>query len=427
VVLPASHAEVLAILEYCSNSHLAVVPFGGGTSVVGGLAPEAADFSATIALDLRRMAALVAVDRISMTATLQPGLRGPEAEALLAKEGLTLGHFPQSFEHASIGGFAATRSSGQASAGYGRFDGMVVGLTLATPIGSWTLGRSPANAAGPDLRQVALGSEGAFGVITELTVAVRTAPSSRRFVGWQLPNFEPGIDLLRGLAQADASPTVARLSDETETAIGLANATRTGERTTQQGCYLLLGFEGSSAQVAERSALTATYLAKSGAKELSADVGETWLEGRFHAPYLRDALLDIGGLVETVETATWWSNIPALYAAVRGAAARALAETPPMVLCHISHLYRTGASLYFTVICRQAADPIVQWSAAKRGISDAVMSAGGSITHHHAIGTNHRPWLHQEIGEVGVRVLTAIKREIDPSGILNPGVLVEPR
>jgi alkyldihydroxyacetonephosphate synthase len=425
VVFPESHEQVLAVLQACQHHHVAVVPFGGGTSVVGGLTPEASGFAGVIALDLRRMDHLVAVDKISMTAACEPGTRGPRIEALLAAHGLTLGHFPQSFEHASLGGFAATRSSGQASTGYGRFDQMVLAVRLATPVGTWEVGRSPANAAGPDLRQVILGSEGAFGVITELTVAVREAPSARRYEGWHVPNFATGTELLRMLARFDALPTVARLSDEAETLIGLADATLTGEQS--DGCHLLLGFEGDQDQVAARSQLVSGHLDGTAAIQRNAEFGEAWLAHRYQAPYLRDALLDIGGFVETVETATWWANVPTLYAAVRTAAVQTLTAmaTPPIVLCHMSHLYRTGASLYFTVLCKQADDPVAQWIRAKRDITDAIVAAGGSITHHHAVGTAHRPWLHAEIGDLGVRVLAAIKHELDPNGILNPGVLLE--
>lgn len=428
VLLPASHDEVLVVLAACAKHQIACVPFGGGTSVVGGLAPEAGGFSAVVALDLRRMDALVDLDEQSGTARLQPGLRGPAAEALLEARGYTLGHFPQSFEYASIGGFAATRSSGQASAGYGRFDQLVVGLKVATPQGTWELGRGPMNAAGPDLRQLVLGSEGAFGVITEVEVIVRRAPQVRRYRGFQVTSFDAGQGLLRSLAQDGALPTIARVSDEVETGVGLANAKQAGQQTAQ-GSYVMLGFEGSQAQVDAMVARAAPHLEAASAQSLGDDLGDAWREGRFHGPYLRDSLLDVGGLVETLETTASWRDLPAVYAAVREAAVASLtgAGTPPVVLCHISHTYRSGASLYFTIVCKQADDPLAQWDAAKRTISDAMVAAGGSITHHHAVGTDHRPWLAGEVGEVGVRVLAAVKRELDPAGVLNPGVLVAPQ
>lgn len=428
VVTPGDHDEVLRLLAWCTEARVVVVPFGGGTSVVGGLAPDGEGFAGVIALDLQRMDALLALDRTSMTATFGPGARGPAVEAALHAQGLTLGHFPQSFEYASVGGFAATRSSGQASSGYGRFDAMVIALRVATPTGDWRLGRGPANAAGPDLRELVLGSEGAFGVITEVTVRVRELPSERRYEGWQIADFDSGTAVLRTLAQAGALPTIARLSDEVETFAGLANARSTGEQTVE-GCYLMLGWEGTSASVAAARSVAEPILRAAGADSVGGDLGDAWLEGRFHGPYLRDAVLDIGGLVETLETTGSWADLPRIYAAVRETAVAALTGTgtPPIVLCHVSHVYPTGASLYFTIACRQAEDPVAQWATTKRAVTDALVDAGGSVTHHHAVGTDHRPWLEREIGAVGVRVLQAVKRELDPAGILNPGVLIAPR
>jgi alkyldihydroxyacetonephosphate synthase len=422
VVRPDGHAEVEAVLAWAHAHRVAVVPFGGGTCVTGGLAARRDGFAGLVSLDLVRMKRLLAVDDVSMTATLQPGLRGPEAEALLAAHGLTLGHFPQSFEHASIGGFAATRSSGQSSAGYGRFDAMVVGLTAATPTGSLDLGSAPANAAGPDLRQLLLGSEGAFGVITSVTVRVRRAPDATAYEGWRWPSFDAGADAMRTLAQAGLLPTVLRLSDEFETAINLADPSSIGG-ADDPGCLMITGYEGTAAQVAARRDAVTAALTGLGGTPLGTGPGEKWVQGRFHAPYLRDALLDHGVLVETLETATFWSDRERLYADVRGALTRALGEGA-LVLCHVSHVYETGCSLYFTVAARQDEDPIAQWQAAKAAASDAIIAAGATITHHHAVGTDHRPWFAEEVGEVGVRVLRAVKAELDPAGILNPGVLI---
>jgi alkyldihydroxyacetonephosphate synthase len=422
VVRPDGHAEVEAVLAWAHEHRVAVVPFGGGTCVTGGLAARRDGFAGLVSLDLVRMKRLLAVDDVSMTATLQPGLRGPEAEALLAAHGLTLGHFPQSFEHASIGGFAATRSSGQSSAGYGRFDAMVVGLTAATPTGPLDLGSAPANAAGPDLRQLLLGSEGAFGVITSVTVRVRRLPEVRAYEGWRWPSFDAGSDAMRTLAQAGLLPTVLRLSDESETAINLADPSSIGG-ADDPGCLMITGYEGTGEQVAARRDAVTAALTRLGGTPLGTEPGDKWVQGRFHAPYLRDALLDHGVLVETLETATFWSNRGRLYADVKAALTGALGEGA-LVLCHVSHVYETGCSLYFTVAARQGDDPIAQWQAAKAAASDAIIAAGATITHHHAVGTDHRPWFAEEVGEVGVRVLRAVKAELDPAGILNPGVLV---
>ena len=422
VVRPDGHVEVAAVLVWAAEHGVAVVPFGGGTCVTGGLAARRDGFAGLVSLDLVRMKRLLAVDDVSMTATLQPGLRGPEAEALLAEHGLTLGHYPQSYRHASIGGFAATRSSGQSSAGYGRFDAMVVGLTAATPTGALDLGSSPANAAGPDLRQLLLGSEGAFGVITSVTVRVRRAPAVTTYDGWRWPSFDAGSDAMRTLAQAGLLPTVIRLSDESETAINLADPTSIGG-TDDPGCLMIAGYEGTAEQVDARRAAVSAVLAGLGGADLGTGPGDKWVQGRFDAPYLRDSLLDHGVLVETLETATFWSNRNRLYADVRAALQDVLGDGS-LVLCHVSHVYETGCSLYFTVAARQGDDPLAQWQVAKAAASDAIIAAGATITHHHAVGTDHKPWLAQEIGEVGVRVLRAVKAELDPTGILNPGVLI---
>ncbi|WP_026314128.1 FAD-binding oxidoreductase [Actinomadura flavalba] len=418
VVLPGTHDDVLAVLRICSAAGVAVVPFGGGTSVVGGLTPQGVD--AVIALDVGRLDELVELDETSRTAVLEPGLKGPVAEDLLRERGYTLGHFPQSFEWATIGGFAAARSSGQASAGYGRFDEMVVGLTVATPQGTLDLGRAPKSAAGPDLRQLVLGSEGAFGVITAVRVRVRPLPEHTAYEGWRFPSFEAGAAALRSVAQDGPRPAVLRLSDETETMIGLADPGAIGGGASgAAGCLAVLGFEGPGVEGARER------LAAAGGEPLGAAPGEKWEHGRFKAPYLRDALLDVGALVETLETAAFWSAIPAVYTAVRDALTAALTVdgAGPLVLCHISHVYETGASLYFTVVTAQGLD---RWTAAKHAANDAILAAGGTISHHHGVGADHRDWFAREIGPLGVDVLRAVKDRLDPAGILNPGVLVPP-
>jgi alkyldihydroxyacetonephosphate synthase len=422
VVRPGSHDDVAAVLAFAVEHHLAVVPFGGGTCVTGGLAARREGYAGVLSLDLVRMNHLLDVDPVSMTATLEPGLRGPEAEALLAEHGLTLGHFPQSFEHASIGGFAATRSSGQSSAGYGRFDSMVVRLTAATPSGRLDLGVAPASAAGPDLRQLLLGSEGVFGVITSVTVRVRRLPELTVYDGWRWPSFADGAAAMRTLAQAGLLPTVIRLSDEAETAINLARPDAIGSDAAA-GCLMIVGHEGTPSAVDTRRAAVAAVLADRGGADLGEEPGRSWVEGRFRAPYLRDSMLDVGVLVETLETATWWSNLDPLYTGVKAAIEGSLGEGT-IVLCHISHVYETGCSLYFTVAAKEAEDPLGQWQAAKAAAGDAIAKAGATITHHHAVGTDHKPWYRDEIGDVGVSILRAVKAELDPTGILNPGVLI---
>jgi alkyldihydroxyacetonephosphate synthase len=425
VLAPDSHEQVLAVLQRCSVRQVAVIPFGGGTSVVGGLNPDASAFAGTVALDLGRLRELESLDEESRLATLGPGLRGPEAEALLAPRGFTLGHFPQSFEYATLGGFAATRSSGQASAGYGRFDDMVMAMRVATPVGALALGRAPRSAAGPDLRQLMLGSEGTLGVITSLTVSVRPVPAVRVYEGWRFGSFAEGARALRALAQDGPRPTVLRLSDEAETALNLVRPGAIGAGAAA-GCLAIAGFEGAEDAVAQARAGAARTLTAHGARPVP-EAGESWSAGRYRAPYLRDALLDAGALVETLETAGWWSQLHALHAGVAVAVRDALTAqgTPPLVLAHISHVYPAGASLYFTVAAAQLADPIAQWRTAKAAAGDAIAALGATITHHHGVGADHVPWYEREIGELGVRTLRSVKRTLDPAGILNPGVLIE--
>lgn len=425
VVSPASHDETLAVLTFCMARHIAVVPFGGGTSVVGGVSPAGGAHHVVIALDLARTAALWQLDETSLLATLGAGTTGPQAEEMLNARGYTLGHFPQSYEFASIGGFAATRSSGQASRGYGRFDDLVHALRIATPAGALELGRAPASAAGPDLRELFLGSEGAFGVLTEVTVRIRPLPAATEYGAWTFADFAAGTDALRELTQRGIRPTVLRLSDAAETRV---NAALGGHVTRMSGCLAVATFEGADGDAARAArAAAAAVFAAHGAKDRGEAPARSWERGRFASPALRDALLDIGVLAETLETATTWTDLHRLKTAVTDAVTTALAAegSTPVVMCHVSHVYPAGASLYFTVVAAMTADPVTQWTRAKNAASRAITGTGGTITHHHAVGRDHRPYLEREIGPLGVAVLRAVKRTLDPTGIMNPGVLVD--
>lgn len=426
VVSAASHDEVAAVLAVCADLGVAVVPFGGGTSVVGGVEPDAGTLRAVISLDLAASAALIDLDTTSLLATFGAGTTGPQAEKLLAAHGLTIGHFPQSFEFASLGGFAATRSSGQASRGFGRFDELVHAIRVATPAGPLALGVAPASAAGPDLIQLILGSEGAFGIITEVTVRVRPVAAHTVYGAWTFPDFAAGAEAFRVLTQRGIRPTVLRLSDETETRI---NAVMGGHLLRMGGCLALATFEADTLERAQRErADTEAVFAQFGAKSRGEDPARSWERGRFSSPVLRDSLMDIGVLAETLETATTWSRLALLKTAVTDALTQALTArgTAPVILCHISHVYPAGASLYFTVVAALTDDPLTQWAEAKQAASLAITAAGGTATHHHAIGRDHRDHLEAEIGGLGIEILRGVKRTLDPQGIMNPGVLVPP-
>ncbi len=438
IVYPASHEQLRALLELCARRSLAVVPFGGGTSVVGGVAPLRGEHGAVIALDMARMGALLALERESRTVRVQAGMRAPALERELAGVGLTLGHFPQSFQYVSLGGCAATRSAGQASSGYGAIAKMIDGLRLAAPAGEIELPALPASAAGPDLRQLLVGSEGTLGVISELSLRVRTAPRERIYEGLFFASLQAGAQALRALAQEHVLPDVARLSDEAETRMSLALAGSDGlkarlgsaylrARGVREGCLAIFGFEGSEQDVSARRTRALELARGCGAVRVGRAPGAAWLKGRFAAPYLRDELLTHGVMVETLETAAPWSRLLDVHARVRGAIATALERfgTPGMVMCHISHVYETGASLYFTFIAPQHEQhPIEQWAHVKDAASAAIVAAGATITHHHAVGRDHLPWLEQEIGARSLDALRAVKAELDPTAIMNPGKLL---
>jgi alkyldihydroxyacetonephosphate synthase len=441
VVFPSSDEQVAGVLGLCASEGVAVVPFGGGTSVVGGVEPERGTHSAVIALDLTRLARLRDIDEQSLTATVEPGMLGPDLERELGQRGVTLGHFPQSFEYSTVGGWVAARSAGQASTGYGRIDELVEAVRCITPAGELATLDAPASAAGPSLRELVVGSEGTLGVISSATLRVRQLPATRHYEAWSFEDFETGVEAFRVMEQAGASPDVGRLSDEDETRLTMALGARGGVaekvgRTYlrvfghERGCLAFTGFEGTPDDVAARRGRAAEILRAGGAVSLGTRPGRSWLRNRFAAPYLRDELMDRGVMVETLETATSWSNLHVLYKAVGGALRDSLGQrgTPPAVMCHVSHLYRSGASLYFTFIAKQEQGAeLDQWRAAKRAACDAIVAAGGTITHHHAVGTDHREWLPAEVGVLGVDVLRAVKERVDPSAIMNPGKLLPER
>jgi alkyldihydroxyacetonephosphate synthase len=438
VVLPGSTRELGAVLELCARESLAVVPFGGGTSVVGGVEPLRGEHGAVLCMDMRRMGEVVELDGASRTVTVQGGIRAPALERHLAARGLTLGHYPQSFEFVSLGGCAATRSAGQASSGYGAIERMVLGLRVSAPAGEIDLPAIPASAAGPSLRQLLIGSEGTLGVISELSLRVRAAPGERVYEGFLFEDFSAGVEVLRELAQQGASPDVARLSDEQETRMSLALAGSggvkgrlgrlyLGARGYREGCLAIFGFEGSPRDVHARRARALHVARGGGGLRVGRSPGEAWRAGRFNAPYLRDELLTHGVMVETLETATQWSNLQRLHGAVARAIDAALKDcgTPGLVMCHVSHLYETGASLYFTFVARQReGEEIAQWRSVKEAASRAIVHGGGTITHHHAVGRDHAPWMREEVGDTGMAALRALKAQLDPAGIMNPGKLI---
>ncbi|MFH1177534.1 MAG: FAD-binding oxidoreductase [Acidobacteriota bacterium] len=438
VAFPASHDEVVCVLSRAAAAGVAVVIRGGGTSVVGGVTVRAGQ-APVVVLSLERLSGLLSLDETSLLATFAAGTLGPEVEAALAPRRLRLGHEPQSFELSTVGGWAATRSAGQRSTGVGKIDDLVAGLELATAAGAWRLAAQPASAAGPELRRLLIGSEGRLGVITAVTLRVRLAPEHERGLVVLLPDWDAGASACRAIMQGGVPVEVLRLSDPDESSFAASTLhlpawlTRAGAALLRRsrhrhGCLLLLGWAGGRGEVAQAREQAGEIFRAYGGVSLGARGWRSWRRDRFRHPYLRDALLDAGWGVDTLETAATWAQLPALRDAVRTALLRAAEERGLRltVLCHLSHAYRDGASLYFTFLWPlQAGRELVAWESFKSAATEALLAAGGTISHHHGVGTMHAPYLEQEVGPTGVEVLRRLAATLDPQGILNPGVLLQ--
>lgn len=437
VLYPASTEDVDRLLEICHEERIAVVPFGGGTSVVGGVDAFRDDFSSCVCISLARLDRILEIDEDSLTATVEAGVFGPDLEKELQAKGFTLGHFPQSFEFSTVGGWVATRSAGQQSTGYGRIDENVLGLRCSTPTGPVDLRSTPATAAGPNPRQVFVGSEGTLGIITEATLRIKRQPEATIPDAWFFPDFASGAAALRLMEQTGVRPDIARLSDVNETAFGLSQLgsdlqrkvvlTYLRARGVRTPCLMVLRYDGTTAGARARKAAGRAIARKHKGVSIGGTPETMWEKHRFSTPYLRDQLLTDGMLVETMETSTPWSNVAALHDRVTADIGAALRDrgTPGFVLCHISHLYTAGCSLYYTVFAQQqVGDEMEQWKALKTAAGDAMVANGGTITHHHGCGADHAPWLPQETGEIWPRMLRAAKAEVDPAGIMNPGKLM---
>ena len=450
VVWPQEEAQVVSILQWAAEQRIAVVPFGGGSSVTGGVeALERPGQRGVLSLDLARMNSLLALDPLSRTATVQAGILGPDLERALNGQGFALGHFPQSFEFSALGGWIATRSAGQSSTGYGKIEDMVVSLRVVAPAGIVETRVVPASAAGPELKELLIGSEGVFGVITKAVLKVRPLPAVRDYRGLLFRSFSDGLAAIREMLQSGLAPAVVRLSDNDETrsslalrepptgrgellkeAVGLRLLARRGY-SLETGCLMILGRElsrGTEVNSPQHPFSPAPlHICRAhGAFELGHGAGRSWLRERFALPYLRDVLLDHGVMTDTLETATTWDKLETLHASLKAAIASAIEAggVRPWVMAHVSHCYAQGASLYFTFLAKQTPGrEIEQWLAIKKAATDCIMQNGGTLSHHHGVGYEHAPWLEAEDTAPGVAALRAVKRALDPPGIMNPGKL----
>ena len=440
VALPASSEDVREVLQWAYSQRFTVILYGGGTSVAGHVNVPACP-EPVLTLSLERMNRLLALDRQSQIATFGAGTPGPALERQLKENGYTLGHFPQSFELSTVGGWVATRSSGQQSLRYGRIEQMFAGARIETPHGTMTIPDVPASAAGPDLRELILGSEGRIGAITEVKLRVTPLPEHESFHAAFVPSWEAGVSLVRQLAQANVQLSMMRLSNpvETTTQLALAGDHRAAGLLDRglalfgckdgRRCMVTFGATGSKRQAAFALGEAWRALRQAGGASLGHRVlGRLWEHSRFRAPYLRNGLWEHGYSVDTLETSINWSKVTATMQAMEQAIRTASGAEPVLVFSHLSHMYAQGCSIYTTYVFKNARSyegTLERWRACKTAASEAIVKMGGTISHQHGVGRDHAPWLKYEKGEQGMGVLRALAGYFDPEGRLNPGCLLE--
>jgi alkyldihydroxyacetonephosphate synthase len=439
VAWPESNDELRELLAWAGQIGAVVIPCGGATSVVGHLTPPEGE-RPVLTLMLGRLRRLLALDPLAQLATFQAGVTGPDLEAQLRAQGWTLGHYPQSFEYATLGGWVVTRSSGQQSARYGRIEATFAGGRLETPTGPLVIPPFPASAAGPDLREWVLGSEGRLGVLTEATVRVQRLPEREDFIGVFLPSWAAGEAAARELAQARLGLSMLRLANPTETVTtlalaGHANAIAWLERLLRwRGCgegkvLLMVGLTGGAAQVRAMRSQAATILRRHGGVSTGTLLGRKWAANRFRGVYLRNALWERGYAVDTMETAVDWPRVGSTMAAMEQAGSAALAAFGERchAYTHLSHVYAQGSSVYTTFVFRIGADfdsAWARWTALKRSVSEAVVRSGGTISHQHGVGKDHAAYLAAEKGARGLQGLRALVDHFDPHGVMASGNLL---
>ncbi|MBI2608974.1 MAG: FAD-binding oxidoreductase [Deltaproteobacteria bacterium] len=441
VVFPTSVEEIVHVLQFCKTRKISLVPFGGGSSVLGGVSPEKKeDHQAVITLNLQKMKQIFEINPLSNTVHTQTGILGPALEKELNQKGFTLGHFPQSFEFSSVGGWIATRSAGQNSTFYGKIEDMVVALKILTPQGLIQTKTVPASSCGPSFKDFFIGSEGCFGIIVEATLKIHPLPQHKTYQSFLFPDFLQGIRALSHIKKLNLSPSLVRLSDakETEFLFKMESLKKDFFHLFQKKFFsfllkkkkinlgraslLLIGLEGSHKEI--RYLKKQLKMLAKNTLSLGSRPGWKWHKSRFELPYLRDALIDQGVMIETFETATEWHNIENLYRKVYDTTHTILGPKA-LVFCHISHIYLTGASLYFTFLTQAKNDPILQWHQVKERVTKTLLQEGGTLSHHHGIGRDHKKFLIEEHGPLFVETLKEVKHFLDPQHILNPGKLIE--
>jgi alkyldihydroxyacetonephosphate synthase len=439
IAYPTGDAEVRDLIQYAGRVGAHIIPHGGGTSVVGHINSLPSE-QPILTVDMCRMNRLRHFDETSHLATFEAGVTGPDLEAQLRARGCTLGHFPQSFEFSTLGGWIITRSSGQQSLGYGRIEKLFAGGRLEAPVGSLELPPFPASAAGPDLREAVLGSEGRLGILTEAIIRVAPLPETEAFHAVFFPHFDRGREAVRQIMQARLPLSMLRLSTavETQTTLALAGHERVigalERLLSLRGvadckCLLLLGFTGREAVVKTARKEALGIAGKQKGVHVGRTFGSEWHKSRFRTPYLRNTLWELGYAIDTLETATDWANVPTMVEAIEAALHLGLEKIGERVhvFTHLSHLYPYGSSIYTTYLFRIAPDPdetIVRWEALKSAASRAIIAHGGTISHQHGVGTDHLSYLPQEKGSIGMQTIRDLCKGFDPDGIMNPGKLI---
>ncbi|HEX4718510.1 MAG TPA: FAD-binding oxidoreductase [Thermoleophilaceae bacterium] len=446
VVMPADEGEVAATLEAALAADAVVIPFGGGTSISGSLEPPADEERPVVSVDLQRLNRVLEIDEISRLARVQAGIYGPELERQLDERGWAFGHFPDSFTHSTLGGWIATRSSGMQSDRYGDIADLTRAVRVVTPAGLLATRPVPAASTGPSVREMVLGSEGRLGVITEATVHVRRTPPTRVVLGYLFPDWAEAIAAMRDIAASEAEPTVTRVSDSYETRFSFAtrkdptaldrvkSAALAAYLQRRRGydvenmCLSFIGYEGTQRHVASQRRFVGRIVTRHGGLCIGAGPGALYDQKKFDTPYIRDFLLDRGALADVSETSAPWNALVPLYNAVMRAARDAFASlgVRGYIMCHLSHSYHSGACLYFTFAFKPGAvrEPLDQYGQVKSAIQQAFVDNGATLSHHHAVGTEHAQWLEEDISTPGVVMLRGLFDSVDPAQNLNPGKIV---
>lgn len=452
VVYPGSEEEVAAVLRIVLERDLVLIPYGGGSCISGSVTPGRDEQRPILTMNLGRLSRILEIDDTAGLARVQAGMYGPDMEEQLQAKGWTVGHFPDSFTYSTVGGWAATRSSGMQSDKYGDIEDIVRGLRLVHPDGTVVTKAIPGRDSGPSVHEMILGSEGRLGVITEVTVQVHRSTPVRQVIGYMYPDWEHGIRGMHAIARStDVSPTFTRLSDGPETKFSLALSSKTptttkakvsakvqdglfaylrsqGWDTSEEMCLSYVCFEGSKASVEQQKAIVKKIVKASGGVTLGASVGKVYDQKKFDTPYLRDFLLNYQVFGDVCDTGATWSSINEVHATVYEAfeATQREQDLPGFMFCHMSHSYHSGACLYFTFAFPYSSEEqaLEQYYRAKNAVQQTFVDLGSTVSHHHAVGVEHQPWITEDIGEVGVRIVKGLLADNDPGRNLNPGKVV---